>query len=135
MINASQNSLDAIDVVEDEAGILKSRDVMHNLIAAEVEKGIPSHRCVLGGFSQGGAMAIFGGITSSSKLAGVFGLSSYLLLQGKVRELIPAENPNKDTPIFMGHGDADTVVRHEYGKKTAEQLKAWGWNVDFRTYK
>ena len=35
----------------------------------------------------------------------------------------------------MGHGDADQVVKYQWGQKTAEQLKAWGWNVDFRTYK
>lgn len=35
----------------------------------------------------------------------------------------------------MGHGDADPVVRYDWGQKTAKQLKDWGWNVDFRTYK
>lgn len=47
---------------------------------------------------------------------------------------MPAQNPNKDTPIFMGHGDADQVVRYEWGKRTAEKLKEWGWTVDFRRY-
>ena len=107
---------------------------MHGLISAELAKGVPSNRIILGGFSQGGAMALFGGVTCPQKLAGIFGLSSYLLLQGKIRELVPAENPNKDTPIFMGHGDADMVVKYEWGKRTAEKLKEWGWNVDFRTY-
>lgn len=35
----------------------------------------------------------------------------------------------------MGHGDADQVVKYEWGQRTANQLKEWGWNVDFRTYK
>lgn len=35
----------------------------------------------------------------------------------------------------MGHGDADMVVKHEWGQKTADKLKEWGWNVDFNTYK
>lgn len=48
--------------------------------------------------------------------------------------MIPADNPNKETPIFMGHGDIDPVVRHEWGQRTADTLKEWGWNVDFRTY-
>ena len=92
---------------EDEAGILKSQKVFHDLIASEVKAGIPSERIVLGGFSQGGAMSIFSGVTCPSKLGGIFGLSCYLLLAGKVRELIPKENPNKETPIFIAHGDAD----------------------------
>ena len=62
-------------------------------------------------------------------------MSCYLLLQGKVRELVPENSPNKDTPIFMGHGDADPVVKYPWGKKTAEQLQEWGWKVDFKTYK
>lgn len=57
-----------------------------------------------------------------------------MLLRNKIRDMIPADNPNKETPIFMGHGDIDPVVRHEWGQRTADTLKEWGWNVDFRTY-
>ena len=35
----------------------------------------------------------------------------------------------------MGHGDADPMVKHEWGLDTANTLKAMGWKVDFRTYK
>jgi predicted esterase len=100
-----------------------------------VEKGIPSHRIVLGGFSQGGAMALLSGLTCPQKLGGIFALSSYLLMQGKLKEMTAEKgNLNKDTKIFMGHGDADPVVRYEWGKLTSEKLKEWGYNVEFRTY-
>ncbi|MCJ1304669.1 hypothetical protein MMC08_007482 [Hypocenomyce scalaris] len=118
----------------DEPGILRSREYFNSLIKAETEKGIPSTRIVLGGFSQGGAISLFTGVTCPSKLAGIFGLSSYLLMHGKIKGLIPAENPNKDTPIFMGHGDKDQLVKYEWGQKTAQILKDWGWKVDFKTY-
>jgi len=120
---------------EDESGIFKSRDYLHSLIAAEIDKGVPSNRIVLGGFSQGGAMALLSGVTSPQKLGGIFGLSCYLLLSKKLKELLPAENPNKDTPIFMGHGDRDPVVAYKFGQRSAEELSHLGWNVDFRTYK
>ncbi|SLM33306.1 acyl-protein thioesterase 1 [Lasallia pustulata] len=119
----------------DEPGILRSREYFNTLIKSENEKGIPSTRIVLGGFSQGGAISIFTGLTCPTKLAGIFSLSGYLLMQGKIKELIPAENLNKDTPIFMAHGDKDQVVRYEWGQKTAQILKDWGWKVDFKTYK
>lgn len=45
------------------------------------------------------------------------------------------ENKNKDTPIFMGHGDIDPLVKHEWGAQTAQVLKESGLKVDFRTYK
>ncbi|KAF7197213.1 Acyl-protein thioesterase 1 [Pseudocercospora fuligena] len=120
---------------EDEAGILRSQKVFHTLIEDEIKAGIPTERIVLGGFSQGGAMSLMAGITNPTKLGGIFGLSCYLLLQGKVRELVPKDSPNQQTPIFMGHGDADPVVRYAWGKATADKLKDWGWNVTFNTYK
>jgi len=119
----------------DEPGILRSRDYFNSLISKELEKGIPSSRIVLGGFSQGGAISLFSGITCPHKLGGIFGLSSYLLMHGKIRDLVPKENPNKETLIFMGHGDQDPLVKYEWGTKTAEILKDWGWKVDFRTYR
>lgn len=119
---------------EDEPGIVRSQQVFHKLIADEIAAGIPSERIVLGGFSQGGAMALMAGITAPTKLGGIFGLSSYLLLQGKLREMVPKENPNKETKIFMGHGDADPIVRYEWGQKTSQVLGEWGWQVDFKTY-
>ncbi|KAI0475150.1 Phospholipase/carboxylesterase/thioesterase [Xylariaceae sp. FL0804] len=120
---------------EDERGILASQRVFHALIQDEINAGIPTERIVLGGFSQGGAMSLMAGITSPTKLAGIFGLSCYLLLKDKVQSLVPAENPNKQTPILMGHGDADQVVRYQWGQMTASKLREWGWNVDFKTYR
>lgn len=120
---------------DDEAGIIKSQLVFHSLIAEEVKAGIPTERIVLGGFSQGGAMSLLAGVTAPTKIGGIFGLSCYLLLKDKIRDMVPADSPNKATPIFMGHGTADPVVKYQYGQATANQLKEWGWNVDFRTYK
>lgn len=83
-------------------------------------------------------MSLFTGVTTSHKLAGVFGLSSYLLMGNKVKDLAKeeAKEANKDTPFFMGHGDADEVVRYEWGQQTAEFLrKDLGHQVQFKTYK
>ncbi|KAI4839198.1 Phospholipase/carboxylesterase [Aureobasidium sp. EXF-8845] len=132
---AKQMSFDDIQQHEDEAGITRSQQYVHSLIAKEIEKGIPSERIVLGGFSQGGAMSLMSGVTAPTRLGGIFGLSCYLLLRGKLRDMVPSESPNKQTPIFMGHGDADPVVRYEWGQGTAKVLQEWGWNVDFKTYK
>lgn len=100
--------------------------------------GIPSNRIVLGGFSQGGAMSLFTGLTTPHKLGGVFGLSCYLLMSNKIKEMAEAEakSVNKDTPFFMGHGDADEVVKHQWGQQTAEFLqKELGHQVEFKTYR
>ncbi|RDL40986.1 uncharacterized protein BP5553_00965 [Venustampulla echinocandica] len=120
---------------QDEVGILRSREYFHSLIKAEIDAGVPSERIVLGGFSQGGAMSIFSGITAPTKLGGIFGLSCYLLLHNKIKDFVEKGNPNKDTPIFMGHGDSDPLVIPEWGNMTAEILRKDGWKVDLKMYK
>ncbi|KAL8993084.1 MAG: hypothetical protein Q9169_006608, partial [Polycauliona sp. 2 TL-2023] len=122
---------------QDQPGILKSRDYFHSLISTEIEKGIPSSRIILGGFSQGGSIAIFSGLTSPSPLAGIFGLSSYLLLADALPKLLtPAlKSQNGKTPVFMGHGEVDPLVKLEWGQRTAETLRGFGWEVDWRVYK
>ncbi|KAI4183859.1 MAG: hypothetical protein LQ346_006221 [Caloplaca aetnensis] len=122
---------------QDESGIHKSRDYFHSLIKAEMDKGIPSSRIVLGGFSQGGSISIFAGLTSPSPLAGIFGLSSYLLLGNTLPSLLTPEirAANCSTPIFMGHGDVDPLVKLEWGQETAKVLKGLGWKVDFNVYR
>ncbi|KIV85663.1 hypothetical protein, variant [Exophiala sideris] len=122
---------------QDETGILRSRSTFTKLITDEVAAGIPSNRIILGGFSQGGAMSLFTGVTTPHKLGGVFGLSCYLVLANKIKELAKeASDANKDTPFFMGHGDADEVVKYRWGQRTAEMLKnELGHKVEFKTYK
>ena len=80
-------------------------------------------------------MAIFSGITAPKKLGGIFGLSCYLLMHTKFKESLPADNPNQDTPIFMGHGDSDPLVRPQWGQKTKDTLVEEGWKVDLKFYK
>lgn len=120
---------------DDEQGIIRSRDYIHSLIDGEVAKGIPANRVVIGGFSQGGALALISGVTYKEKIGGIFGLSCYLLLQNKIKDMVPANSPNQNTPIFMGHGDADQVVAHKYGKMSADALTGMGYKIDFRTYR
>ncbi|KAF7870283.1 hypothetical protein EAF04_004030 [Stromatinia cepivora] len=121
---------------QDETGIRRSQAYFHSLIKSEIEDSkIPSNRIVLGGFSQGGAISIFSGITCPSKLGGIFGMSSYLLLHNKLKEFLGAEGcVNKETKIWMGHGDSDPLVRPEWGVKTAEVLREEGFEVQLNMY-
>lgn len=119
---------------EDEAGILLSQAYFHELIQKEIDSGIPADRIVIGGFSQGGAMSIFSGLTAKVKLAGIVALSSYLLLSLKFADLVPKPQVNKDTPIFMAHGDSDQVVNPALGKMSFELLKEMGYNAKLKIY-
>jgi predicted esterase len=130
-----KTSIEDLGREEDGAGILRTRDYFHTLIRDEkTHKGIPSERIVLGGFSQGGAISILSGLSCPTKLGGIFALSGYLPTRDKVKEMVPSDNPNKDTKIFMGHGVDDPLVKFDWGAKTAETLKEWGYSVEFHGY-
>ena len=72
----------AADLVkrEDEAGLRRSQAAIEALIANEKQRGIPAHRIVIAGFSQGCAMALLTGLRHAERLAGIVGLSGYLPL-------------------------------------------------------
>jgi predicted esterase len=80
-------------------------------------------------------MSLFSGITAPTKLGGIFGLSCYLLLHNKIKEFVPSEDPNKETQIFMGHGDSDPLIKPQWGQMTANVLKDMGRKVDIKIYR
>ncbi|KAJ4416578.1 hypothetical protein N0V85_002240 [Neurospora sp. IMI 360204] len=133
-IVAIDGSAESLRRNEDEPGILTSQAYFHDLIQKEIDSGIPADRIVIGGFSQGGAMGLFSGLTAKSKLAGIVALSTYLLLSLKFAELVPKPEFNKETPIFMAHGTADPVVNYKLGTMSRDLLKEMGYNVKFETY-
>src|SRR5690348_16880246 len=92
-------------IPQDEAGIRSSDELVRELIRRENTRGIPTDRIVLGGFSQGGAISLFTGPRYPEKLAGIMGLSCYMLLE----DALPAERTrvNYATPILLAHGTQD----------------------------
>jgi phospholipase/carboxylesterase len=117
---------------QDVAGIRASDALVGELIRRENERGIPSNRIVLGGFSQGGAISLFSGVRYPEKLAGLMGLSCYLLLE----DLLPAERTraNYQTPIFLAHGTQDPVVDVRRGTEARQLLEAGGYPLEWHTY-
>lgn len=117
---------------EDEAGIRAAALSVGGLLQAEIDGGIPAHRIVLGGFSQGGATALFTGLRYALPLAGIVGLSCYLPLGGTLATEV--SDANKTTPVFQGHGEADPVVPEWIGRMSHERLLAAGCDASYHTY-
>ena len=117
---------------QDEAGIRASDAEVGELIRRENQRGIPSNRIVLGGFSQGGAISLFSGPRYPEKLAGIMGLSCYLLLE----DLLPTERTrvNYGTSIFLAHGSQDPVVDVRRGAEARQLLEAGGYPVEWHAY-
>ncbi|XP_041987186.1 acyl-protein thioesterase 1 [Aricia agestis] len=122
-------SLDATGP-EDEEGIIRATGLVHGLIKDEIKAGIPSNRIMLGGFSQGGALALHAALTYPEALAGVIALSCWLPRHTN----FPNATKTKDIPIFQAHGDCDPVVPFKWGQMTASYLKTFMKNTEFNTY-
>jgi phospholipase/carboxylesterase len=117
---------------EDENGIRASQAAIESLIRRENARGIRSERIVLAGFSQGGAMAVFAGTRYPERLAGIMGLSCYLVLAAQLAAERSAAN--QSTPIFLAHGMQDPVVAPLLGEHARHALQANGYTVEWHAY-
>lgn len=124
-------SLD-INSKEDEAGIKKASALVHKMIQDEIKGGIEAKRIVLGGFSQGGALALYAALTFPQQLAGVMALSCWLPLH----QSFPGARRCPDTvPILQCHGDSDPIVPFKVGQLSAMALKGFLKSTTFSTYR
>ncbi|HWM71176.1 MAG TPA: hypothetical protein VNO35_31710 [Steroidobacteraceae bacterium] len=119
-------------IPQDEVGIRASDEEVGALIRRENQRGIATSRIVLGGFSQGGAISLFSGPRYPEKLAGIMGLSCYMLLE----DALPTERTraNYQTPIFLAHGNQDPVVDFRRGTEAKQLLEAGGYPVEWHAY-
>lgn len=116
----------------DEEGLVESISVVRQFIAREVERGIPSERVFLAGFSQGGAVAYSTALTHPEPLAGVIALSTYIPSARLVtRNLAPA---NQHLPIFAAHGTDDSVVSLSLGEQAIKLIETYGYLPQWQTY-
>jgi phospholipase/carboxylesterase len=116
----------------DEQGIRRSAAHLTRLIERENERGVPCERILLAGFSQGGAIAIHTALRHPEPLAGVIGLSTYLVLHDKLEA--ERSDANRTLPVFMAHGTLDPMVAHDRGEASRERLRALGYSVEWHEY-
>lgn len=116
----------------DEAGVRASAEALAALIARERERGVPSERIVLAGFSQGGAIALHEGLRHPERLGGIIALSTYLACDGDLEGERTAAN--QDVPIFQAHGTHDPMVQHERGTAARDRLLGLGYGIEWHEY-
>jgi len=118
---------------EDMEGVNWSVDFLHELVRGEENHGLGPERVIIGGFSQGGAVALRAALTyPGSNLAGCIALSCYLPgVQGDYDSMVQEK---LDTPVFQAHGDEDGVVSYKRGQLTAEVLQTLVKDHKFITY-
>jgi len=117
---------------EDGDGIRESARQLDALIERELHNGIVPRRIVLAGFSQGGAIALHTGLRYPQRLAGILALSTYLPLADALAS--EAHTANRDIPIFMAHGNKDTVVALPHALLSKQRLTELGYSVEWHDY-
>lgn len=126
---------------QDKEGILQSAKSILEIVAQEESKGIPRDRIVIGGFSQGGVIALTTGLLFKSisesdekKFAGILALSTYLPIHEHFsahQKEIPTE-----TKIYMAHGKDDQIISHKWAEMSRSYLKnnLMCSNVEFESF-
>lgn len=119
--------------------IHKSMNYLHSLIQSEIAAGIRPSRIVLGGFSQGGAIALRTGISLPFPIRGIFSLCGYLpntpgVVKQAKEENLMSEGVRGNLKVFVGNGTNDPSVKFPWSEWSAQALKLLRFDVDFRSY-
>ncbi|VDM33458.1 unnamed protein product [Hydatigera taeniaeformis] len=115
-----------VDAPQDEAGIVRAAEQISRIIKAEVETGeVALEHIVLGGFSQGGSVALYTALTETNLrgLAGVVVLSSWLPLAQQLASDPSRIQAERSLPILQCHGAADSLVPYAIGSLTNTLLR------------
>lgn len=83
-------------------------------------------RILLGGFSQGGVIALASGLSGRVRVDGIVALSAYYWE--------PAIPIKYHAPVFMGHGMSDPIIPPDWAHRSALWLKRQGITVDWHEY-
>ncbi len=115
-----------------EAQLKESCEQLQAFIEHEIERGIPSQRIIVAGFSQGGAVTLTTALRFNKPLAGIIALSSYLPAPEWLER--DRSKVNASIPVFMAHGTQDPVVPYKLATLARQQLKNWGYRVKWFEY-
>lgn len=115
---------------EDIDGMNEAMAFVQTIIDEEREKN-PDTPIILGGFSQGAAVALLAGLEQTEPLFAIVAFSGYVPRHPRFDEI---SDVAKQTPIFMSHGSIDSVIplyKVEEGLVTLNQAQA---NLEFHSY-
>jgi phospholipase/carboxylesterase len=102
------------------------------LLDRESERGVPSERTVLAGFSQGAGIALYTGLRHPRRLGGILVASGYELMP----ETLAAEGSpaNLATPILFCHGLYDDLVPAAAGREAYDARIREGRPAEWREF-
>lgn len=119
-----------VDRHVDNEQLEQSASWVHDLIAREVERGVPTNRIIVAGFSQGGAVSYEAALSYGEPLAGIMALSTYF----PTAETVKVDPVQASIPILICHGSQDPVVVEPLGLMAKEKLEGKGFKPEYRSY-
>lgn len=102
---------------------------IQSIMSDQIAQGVSPENMLLIGFSQGGAVAYHSALTFSEQVAGVAALSTYLAVEPEVSESI-----NTKLPIWIGHGEQDSVVPISMGQSALSELQRKDFTPEWHSY-
>ncbi|CAK0822883.1 unnamed protein product [Prorocentrum cordatum] len=100
---------------------------VHGLVDSLRQEGIPADRIYVGGFQQGGALALLAGLTYQQRLAGCIVFSGLLLGADRVGTL--AGPAARGLRVFWGHGLHDGVFDVSLQDEGCNAVKEFGLDI------
>jgi phospholipase/carboxylesterase len=114
-------------------GVARSRKALFELLDALREKGYRAEDITLGGFSQGCLMSVETGLRYPHRLAGIVGISGYVLdLEKLLAELSPIARQQR---LLVTHGTLDPIVPFARTQAQVKQLQAAGIPLEWHEYR
>ena len=114
----------------DEKQLRVSAAAIRELVEQEMARGVPSDKILIGGFSQGGAVAYEMALSFGQPLAGLFALSTYYATAGSIER----SEENRNVPVFVAHGTQDPMVPEALGQQAVVTLQEQGYKPEYHRY-
>lgn len=113
-------------------GVERSRELLEALITSREQAGTPRERLFLLGFSQGCLMSVETASRSDKPLAGVVGISGYVLDPTSLIENHGAAI--RDQRFWVSHGTRDPILPVDRVRQQYAMLKEAGWALEYTEY-
>ncbi len=120
------------DINDQKPGVVRSRELLFNLLDDLRAKNFPADQITLGGFSQGCLMTIDVGLRYPHRLAGLVGISGWVFEMEKLLAEIPATA--KQQRLLATHGPFDAVIPIASVREQLKQLQAAGFKATWREF-
>lgn len=113
-------------------GVVRSRNMLFEVLDHLRAKGFPTEQTTFGGFSQGCLMAIEIGLRYPRRFAGIVGISGYVCEAEKlVAELSPVASRQR---LLITHGTLDPMIPFAVVREQVNLLKSAGLQIEWHEF-